>query len=194
MGEEDTFLNLKYLGLNDETLAKWEFGEESFPVLEKLALWECRKLTKIPPNFGDIDSLKIIELFESPQLEDSAVEIKQYVEDITGVDKLQILDLNNIPLSKTEPFPASPSSSAMLSSHLLVGVPLLCLAVRVCCNRMLATSTVSLSLIHTWCFPELLLHAQFTPLSWRAAAMPSSASFFNCKSLFETYMGLLTLI
>ncbi|PHT97537.1 hypothetical protein BC332_33539 [Capsicum chinense] len=101
MGEEDTFLNLKYLGLNDKTLAKWEFGEESFPVLEKLALWECRKLTKIPPNFGDSDSLKNIELIESPQLEDSALKIKQYVEDITGVDKLQILDLNNIPLSKT---------------------------------------------------------------------------------------------
>ncbi|PHT44643.1 hypothetical protein CQW23_13801 [Capsicum baccatum] len=82
MGEEDTFVNLKYLALEEVTLAKWEFGEESFPMLEKLKLCECRKLTEIPPNFRDIGSLKIIQLVESPQLEDSALEIKQYVEDI----------------------------------------------------------------------------------------------------------------
>ncbi|KAM3267403.1 putative late blight resistance protein R1A-3 [Capsicum chacoense] len=66
MGEEDTFVNLKYLVLEEVTLAKWEFGEESFPVLEKLELSRFHKLTEIPPNFGDIDSLKIIQLDESP--------------------------------------------------------------------------------------------------------------------------------
>ncbi|KAF3669773.1 hypothetical protein FXO37_08847 [Capsicum annuum] len=101
MGEEDTFENLKYLELYEVTFAKWDVGEESFTVLEKLVLWECHKLREIPPNFGDICSLKIIKLVESPQLEDSALAIKQYVEDIMGVEKLQILDLNNIPLSKT---------------------------------------------------------------------------------------------
>ncbi|PHT77662.1 hypothetical protein T459_15714 [Capsicum annuum] len=103
MGEEDTFENLKFLYLDEVTLAKWEFGEESFPVLEKLELWGCHKLTEIPPNFGDIGSLKIIKLVKSPQLEDSALEITQYVEDNTGVDKLQILGPNDIPLSKTDP-------------------------------------------------------------------------------------------
>ncbi|PHT61490.1 hypothetical protein T459_34664 [Capsicum annuum] len=196
-GEEDTFVNLKYLGLNDETLAKWEFAEESFPVLEKLALWECRKLTKIPPNFGDIDSLKIIELFESPQLEDSAVEIKQYVEDITGVDKLQILDLNNIPLSKTVSFILSLSKSRTLpcfpkllchaqftpSSWRAAAMPSSASLLQPNASdfNLRVSSPVSLSLKHTWCFPELLRDAQFTPLSWRAAAMPSSASFFTCK-------------
>ncbi|PHT44502.1 hypothetical protein CQW23_13660 [Capsicum baccatum] len=38
MGEEDTFWNLKYLNLDEVTLAKWEFGDESFRVLEKLGL------------------------------------------------------------------------------------------------------------------------------------------------------------
>ncbi|PHT44864.1 hypothetical protein CQW23_14022 [Capsicum baccatum] len=99
MEEEDTFENLNFLCLEEVTLSKWEFGEESFPVLEKLQLWECHKLVEIPPNFGDIGSLKIIELVEGPQLEDSARRIKEYVEEMTGEDKLQILGQNNIPLS-----------------------------------------------------------------------------------------------
>ncbi|PHT44581.1 hypothetical protein CQW23_13739 [Capsicum baccatum] len=103
MGEEDTFENLKYLDLKGMTLAKWEFEVESFPVLEKLVLQGCHKLDDIPSSFGDICSLKIIKLVESPQLEDSAMEIKQCVEDMTGEDKLQILGPNNIPLSKTDP-------------------------------------------------------------------------------------------
>ncbi|KAF3631135.1 putative transcription factor DIVARICATA-like, partial [Capsicum annuum] len=95
MREEDTFENQKYLGL-ESTLSKWEFLEESFPVLDK----NIQVLEEIPPSFGDICSLKIIKLVESPQLEDSALEIKQYVEDMTGEDKLQILGPNNIPLFK----------------------------------------------------------------------------------------------
>ncbi|KAM3376601.1 hypothetical protein P3S68_015316 [Capsicum galapagoense] len=103
MGEKDTFVNLKYLELEEVTLAKWEFGEESFPVLEKLVLSRCCELEKIPPSFGDIYSLKIIQLIECPQLEDSALEIKQYVEEMAGEDRIQILGQDNIPLSKTDP-------------------------------------------------------------------------------------------
>ncbi|PHT44622.1 hypothetical protein CQW23_13780 [Capsicum baccatum] len=90
MGEEDTFENLKLLNMDEVTFAKWEFGEKSFPVLEKLQLWECHMLEEIPANFGDIGSLKIIELVNSPQLEDSALEIEQYVEDMTGGDALKV--------------------------------------------------------------------------------------------------------
>ncbi|PHT61457.1 hypothetical protein T459_34701 [Capsicum annuum] len=90
MGEEDTFENLKYLCFEEVTLAKWDLGEESFPVLEKLALWECHKLEEIPPSFGNISSLKFIELYKSPQLEHSALKIKQYVDDMTGGDTLKV--------------------------------------------------------------------------------------------------------
>ncbi|CAN4102010.1 unnamed protein product [Withania somnifera] len=100
MGEEDTFEKLKYLQLLKVNLTKWEVGEESFPMLEKLELWSCPKLEEIPPSFGDIYSLNIIKLVESPQLEDSAKKIKEYAEEMTGEDKLQILGPKNIPLFK----------------------------------------------------------------------------------------------
>ncbi|CAN4101967.1 unnamed protein product [Withania somnifera] len=100
MGKEDNFEKLKFLKLREVNLAKWEFGEESFPVLEKLELWRCHKLEKIPRTFGDIYSLKFIKLVQSPQLQDSAKNIKEYVENLTGEDKLQILGPNNIPLFK----------------------------------------------------------------------------------------------
>ncbi|KAH0657472.1 hypothetical protein KY289_026220 [Solanum tuberosum] len=100
MGEEDTFKNLKCLKLRRVTLSKWEVGEESFPALEKLKLDGCRKLEEIPPSFGDIWSLKIIKLIESPQLEDSAMKIKEYAEDMRGGDELQVVGRKNIPLFK----------------------------------------------------------------------------------------------
>ncbi|XP_070052571.1 putative late blight resistance protein homolog R1B-16 isoform X3 [Nicotiana tomentosiformis] len=94
MGEEDTFQKLKCLTLQRVTLAKWEVREESFPALEKLQLLECPNIEEIPPSFGDIGSLKSIELWTCPQLEDSAWEIKQYVEDMMGEDRIQVLVRN----------------------------------------------------------------------------------------------------
>ncbi|KAG5598162.1 hypothetical protein H5410_029532 [Solanum commersonii] len=97
---EDTFENLKCLKLHQVTLSKWEVGEESFPALEKLKLEGCSDLEEIPPSFGDIYSLKIITLVESPQLEDSAMKIKEYAEDMRGGEELQVVGRNNIPLFK----------------------------------------------------------------------------------------------
>ncbi|XP_049387416.1 putative late blight resistance protein homolog R1B-14 [Solanum stenotomum] len=100
MGEEDTFENLKYLKFHEMTLSKWEVGEESFPSLEKLKLQGCHELEEIPPILGDISSLKIIKLVESPQLEDSALKIKEYAEDMRGGDELQVVGRKNILLFK----------------------------------------------------------------------------------------------
>nr|AAC32253.1 disease resistance gene homolog Mi-copy1 [Solanum lycopersicum] len=100
MGEEDTFENLKFLNFNQVSISKWEVGEESFPNLEKLKLRGCHKLEEIPPSFGDIYSLKSIKIVKSPQLEDSALKIKEYAEDMRGGDELQILGQKNIPLFK----------------------------------------------------------------------------------------------
>ncbi|KAH0661081.1 hypothetical protein KY290_027052 [Solanum tuberosum] len=100
MGEEDTFENLKYLKLEEMTLSKWEVGEESFPSLEILKLQGCHELEEIPPILGGIYSLKIIKLVESPQLEDSALKIKEYAEDMRGGDELQVVGRKNILLFK----------------------------------------------------------------------------------------------
>ncbi|KAF3669771.1 putative lysine-specific demethylase JMJ14-like [Capsicum annuum] len=99
MGEEDTFENLKFLYLDEVTLATWKVGENTFPILGKFELRGCHMLEEIPPSFGDICSLKIIKLEESPQLGVSAKKIKQYVEDLGG-DELQVLGPNNMPLFK----------------------------------------------------------------------------------------------
>ncbi|PHT63568.1 hypothetical protein T459_32577 [Capsicum annuum] len=100
MGKEDNFVNLKYLILNEVTLAKWEVGEESFPVIEKLVLWECHMLEEIPPSFGDICLLKIIKLVKSPQLEDSSKKIKQYIEDMGGDELQESLDGDEEPVAQ----------------------------------------------------------------------------------------------
>ncbi|KAF3656222.1 hypothetical protein T459_15845 [Capsicum annuum] len=63
-------------------------------------------LEEILTNLGDVDSLKLIELVKSPQLEDSALKIKQYVEEMTGWDALKNLSL---PLSS----PPSRHAAAM---------------------------------------------------------------------------------
>ncbi|KAH0657444.1 hypothetical protein KY289_026192 [Solanum tuberosum] len=101
MGEKDTFKNLKYLELHQVTLARWEVGEESFPALERLELWRCHMLEEIPPSFGDIYSLKIITLVDSLQLEDSALKIKEYAEDMRGGDEPQVTTYK--PSAETNP-------------------------------------------------------------------------------------------
>ncbi|KAF3635374.1 putative cycloartenol synthase-like [Capsicum annuum] len=63
-------------------------ADESFPVLEELYI-KCDKLIEIPESFGDIASLKLIKVYGSPQLKESALNIKEYVEEITGEDKLE---------------------------------------------------------------------------------------------------------
>ncbi|PHU13389.1 hypothetical protein BC332_14594 [Capsicum chinense] len=117
MGEEDTFENLKYLCFEEVTLAKWDLGEESFPVLEKLALWECHKLEEIPPSFGNISSLKFFELYKSPQLEHSALKIKQYVDDMMGGDTLKV-EISRAPTEQNDLLDSNTYSIALIKEEI----------------------------------------------------------------------------
>ncbi|PHU06626.1 hypothetical protein BC332_23115 [Capsicum chinense] len=65
-------------------------ADESFPVLEELEIRYCTKLTEIPEIFGDIASSKSIRVSGSPQLKDSALKIREYDEEMTGEDKLEV--------------------------------------------------------------------------------------------------------
>ncbi|KAG5608021.1 hypothetical protein H5410_029513 [Solanum commersonii] len=71
--------------------SEWQVdAEKSFPVLEKLCISGCDKLMEIPDSFGDIASLELIKVWHSPQLKESTFKIKEYVEEMTGDDKLEV--------------------------------------------------------------------------------------------------------
>ncbi|PHT28024.1 hypothetical protein CQW23_32380 [Capsicum baccatum] len=89
--EQVTFGNLKSLMLFDVSFSEWQvIADESFPVFEELYILYCSEIIEIPESFGDIASLKYILVHISPQLEESALNIKKYVEEMTGEEKLQV--------------------------------------------------------------------------------------------------------
>ncbi|PHU18407.1 hypothetical protein BC332_14102 [Capsicum chinense] len=89
--ERVTFQNLKSLQLFGVFFSEWQVtADESFPVLEELWIHHCTELIEIPQSFGDIASLKSIVVWRSPQLDESAIKIKEYVEEMTGEDKLEV--------------------------------------------------------------------------------------------------------
>ncbi|TMW92127.1 hypothetical protein EJD97_013462 [Solanum chilense] len=91
MEDHVIFQNLKYLELEALNFSEWKVdAEKSFPVLEKLLICTCDKLMEIPDSFGDIASLKFINVQYSPRLEESLFKIKEYVEEMTGEDKLHV--------------------------------------------------------------------------------------------------------
>ncbi|KAM3326134.1 hypothetical protein P3S67_001260 [Capsicum chacoense] len=88
-----TFHNLKFLKLAFLFISRWDASEESFPLLETLAIRECHKLEEISLSFADIPTLKKIKLIncKNESLEASAVNIKQEVTDIEGCDRIDII-------------------------------------------------------------------------------------------------------
>ncbi|KAH0674627.1 hypothetical protein KY284_025714, partial [Solanum tuberosum] len=89
--EDVTFQNLKSLKLDFVIFSEWQVdAEKSFPVLKMLHIQDCFKLMEIPDSFGDIASLELIKVWDCPQLEESIFKIKEYVEEMTGEDKLKV--------------------------------------------------------------------------------------------------------
>ncbi|KAL3338057.1 hypothetical protein AABB24_030308 [Solanum stoloniferum] len=89
--EDVTFQNLKSLTLLKVSFSEWQVdAEKSFPVLEKLYILCCLELMDIPASFGDIASLELIKVWLSPELKGLVFDIKEYVEEMTGEDKLDV--------------------------------------------------------------------------------------------------------
>ncbi|KAK4381564.1 hypothetical protein Sango_2955600 [Sesamum angolense] len=59
---EGEFTKLKYLLIEVSSLEQWHADYTHFPRLQHLCLSFCSKLEAIPPEFGDIASLEMIEL------------------------------------------------------------------------------------------------------------------------------------
>ncbi|XP_031103714.1 putative late blight resistance protein homolog R1A-3 [Ipomoea triloba] len=60
------FKGLQYLRIGKMNLKTWTAvdSKKSFPVLESLVLRNCISLQNIPQDFANVDSLKVMELFE----------------------------------------------------------------------------------------------------------------------------------
>ncbi|KAL3530245.1 hypothetical protein ACH5RR_009567 [Cinchona calisaya] len=62
--EEWEFPDLEFLELAKLSIVRWTCrsdGDDHFPRLRKLVLWNCRRLKEIPSCLGDITTLQIIE-------------------------------------------------------------------------------------------------------------------------------------
>ncbi|WMV48551.1 hypothetical protein MTR67_041936 [Solanum verrucosum] len=87
------FHKLKLLKLVRLSISRWVASDESFPLLETLVIKNCFYLDEIPLSVADNPSLKQIKLIGSwkESLEDSAVRIKEEIEEIEGCDRIHLV-------------------------------------------------------------------------------------------------------
>nr|GMD61999.1 disease resistance protein RPP13-like isoform X6 [Ipomoea batatas] len=94
--EDEVFSQLIYLEINSIDLKQWKAGSHNFPELERLLLYRCKKLEEIPPDFGEIPNLKLIELKGClTSVVDSAKQIETDQRD-SGNDDMIVIEENAI--------------------------------------------------------------------------------------------------
>nr|GMD64996.1 disease resistance protein RPP13-like isoform X6 [Ipomoea batatas] len=94
--EDEVFGQLIYLEINSIDLKQWKAGSHNFPKLERLLLYRCKKLEEIPPDFGEIQNLKLIELKGClTSVVDSAKQIETDQRD-SGNDDMIVIEENAI--------------------------------------------------------------------------------------------------
>lgn len=88
---EEEFLQLKYLLLENVRLQHWRADSVHFPRLQNLVIKNCHSLEEIPSEIGDIPTLQTIELhYCNRSLVTSAKKIKEEQQN-NGNDDIQIL-------------------------------------------------------------------------------------------------------
>ncbi|XP_010313982.1 putative late blight resistance protein homolog R1B-8 [Solanum lycopersicum] len=75
LDEDVVFHKLKYLQIKSDCLVRWEAGSDSFPLLEKLLLYDLNELEEIPESIGEIMTLKLIQIHRYGGKNGSGVEI-----------------------------------------------------------------------------------------------------------------------
>nr|GLL40636.1 disease resistance protein RPP13-like isoform X4 [Ipomoea trifida] len=94
--EDEVFSQLIYLEINSIDLKQWKAGSHNFPELERLLLYRCKRLEEIPPDFGEIPNLKLIELKGClTSVVDSAKQIETDQRD-SGNDDMIVIEENAI--------------------------------------------------------------------------------------------------
>ncbi|CAA3010149.1 late blight resistance homolog R1A-10 [Olea europaea subsp. europaea] len=74
---EEEFLKLKFLLLEQVELKHWIADSIHFPSLEHLKIFYCKLLDEIPVGFGEISTLQFIELYGSSSIVESAKKIEK---------------------------------------------------------------------------------------------------------------------
>nr|GMD35120.1 putative late blight resistance protein homolog R1B-14 [Ipomoea batatas] len=81
------FKQLQYFRIERTDLVSWTASKDSFPVLKCLFLRNCTKLDSVPVEFGEIESLKLLELYCTKGAVNSAKKIQELKRGVNGDTK-----------------------------------------------------------------------------------------------------------
>nr|GMD13581.1 putative late blight resistance protein homolog R1B-14 [Ipomoea batatas] len=81
------FKQLQYFRIERTDLVSWKASKDSFPVLKCLFLRNCTKLDSVPVEFGEIESLKLLELYCTKGAVNSAKKIQELKRGVNGDTK-----------------------------------------------------------------------------------------------------------
>nr|GMD16643.1 putative late blight resistance protein homolog R1B-14 [Ipomoea batatas] len=105
------FKRLQYFRIGRTDLVSWTASKESFPVLKCLSLRKCTELDAVPVEFGEIESLKLLELYYTSK---RAVNSAQEIQKLKGGFQLSV----NPPEHSSEAFEFELKSSSWNVSKL----------------------------------------------------------------------------
>ncbi|KAH0753909.1 hypothetical protein KY290_024179 [Solanum tuberosum] len=84
---DEQFLRLKFLKLENPSFSKWDASDSAFPCLERLELKRCRHLSNIPSCFEYSLSLKSVKIIScNDALASSAMATKEIIEYLNNID------------------------------------------------------------------------------------------------------------
>lgn len=89
---DEKFGNLKFLKLESLDMVKWNASPFAFPCLEQIVLKKCWRLLELPSSFGELATLKIIQVqWCSDSVIQSVNKIQEKKQELQGGDELKVL-------------------------------------------------------------------------------------------------------